>query len=310
VDDYIVAAILLDDVLKESKQKELRDLLLFGSRNHPERLHQVLPYLERKIKERQNWSAEYAFWILRKYSEVYPEKTIHLVDDAAAYLDPEQGYRDPGNATGFLAEIVSAAPEKINEYRQEIKQLQNHPEEYVQQHCSTILGILNDRDYVPAPNPDGSNVDQSIENQIRVDNKKEDLEARSARDRETVEELETLRKEAKEDSVEAVPDEVTTATQTTQEYSRSQKVKQYVKVRADGYCEGCGDPAPFISKTGEPYFHAHHVHELSSGGSDTPDTVIALCPNCHYRVHHGKDGEQYNRRLERILADIEEADEP
>lgn len=114
-----------------------------------------------------------------------------------------------------------------------------------------------------------------------------------------------LRQRAEESAVEEVSTEVSTTT--VQQYSRSSEIKAYVKARADGMCEGCGEPAPFTSKTGEPYLHAHHVHELSAGGSDTPDTVIALCPNCHHRVHHGEDGEEYNRELKRKLDDIEES---
>lgn len=51
-----------------------------------------------------------------------------------------------------------------------------------------------------------------------------------------------------------------------QEYTRSTAVKQYVKARADGVCEGCGASAPFKNSEGEPYLHVHHVHELSKGG--------------------------------------------
>lgn len=117
--------------------------------------------------------------------------------------------------------------------------------------------------------------------------------------------LSSLRERTEESAVEDVPEDVSTSKDTTPEYSRSQAVKEYVKTRAAGVCEGCGEPAPFTSKTGEPYLHAHHVHELSDGGSDTPETVIALCPNCHYQVHHGEDGETYNQELIDILQDIE-----
>lgn len=119
------------------------------------------------------------------------------------------------------------------------------------------------------------------------------------------EDVEDLREEAESDAVENVAKNATTTTRPTPEYTRSSKVKQYVKTRADGVCEGCGEAAPFTSKTGEPYLHAHHIYELSDGGSDTPDTVIALCPNCHYRVHHGKDGDEYNEMLEQKLSKIE-----
>lgn len=116
--------------------------------------------------------------------------------------------------------------------------------------------------------------------------------------------LESLRKKAEEDAEENV--ETTSRSLATKEYTRSNSVRNYVLARADGYCEGCGEPAPFVSKTGDPYLHAHHIHELSGGGSDTPDTVMALCPNCHYRVHHGNDGDEYNQKLKRKLEEIED----
>lgn len=117
--------------------------------------------------------------------------------------------------------------------------------------------------------------------------------------------LNKLRKIAEEDGKSEVPERQRNSSVTT-EYNRSEKVKQYVKARANGECEGCGEPAPFVSKTGDPYLHAHHIHEVSMGGADTPDTVIALCPNCHYRVHHGKDGEEYNQELLSMLQTIED----
>ncbi|WP_312909312.1 HNH endonuclease [Natronosalvus caseinilyticus] len=112
--------------------------------------------------------------------------------------------------------------------------------------------------------------------------------------------LATLRKRAGECASEAV-DPVSATTQT---YEGSDVVKTYVKARAEGKCEGCGEPA-FQNKSGDPYFHAHHINELSDGGPDRPDMVIALCPNCHCRVHHGEDGENYNEKLREWLADIE-----
>lgn len=118
--------------------------------------------------------------------------------------------------------------------------------------------------------------------------------------------VDELREEAEEDAVEQVTQEATTTRYQTAQYTRSTKIKEYVNKRADGVCEACGENAPFTSKTGDPYLHAHHVHELGDGGSDTPETVIALCPNCHYRVHHGEDGEDYNEELIERLADIED----
>ncbi|MCQ4334240.1 HNH endonuclease [Natronomonas sp. F2-12] len=119
----------------------------------------------------------------------------------------------------------------------------------------------------------------------------------AAKDQELVkDDLNELREKAKEDAIESVTKETTTRT-TKSQYSRSTAIREYVMARADGICEGCGDPAPFTSKTGEPYLHAHHIHELSDEGSDTPDTVVGLCPNCHYRIHHGEDGNEFNQEL-------------
>lgn len=114
-----------------------------------------------------------------------------------------------------------------------------------------------------------------------------------------------LRKQAEAAATKEVPQGTTTTQQSKPEYSRSPEIKRYVKARADGACEGCGEPAPFTSTTGEPYLHVHHIHELSKGGSDTPDTVVALCPNCHYRVHHGEDGDDYNDELLEVVQEKE-----
>lgn len=116
--------------------------------------------------------------------------------------------------------------------------------------------------------------------------------------------VEYLRQKAEKESIDEVPHTDTTP-RNTQEYSRSQAIKEYVKTRANGACEGCGDPAPFTSKTGKPYFHAHHIYELSEGGPDSPDSVVALCPNCHYRVHHGEDGAEYNQQLLKTVERLE-----
>jgi 5-methylcytosine-specific restriction protein A len=84
-------------------------------------------------------------------------------------------------------------------------------------------------------------------------------------------------------------------------YMRSAAVRLYTLDRAQGVCEGCSGPAPFVTKAGTPYLEPHHTMRLSDGGPDHPRNVIALCPACHRRVHYGEDGEDYNRRLTDIL---------
>jgi len=87
-------------------------------------------------------------------------------------------------------------------------------------------------------------------------------------------------------------------------YARSEAVKLYALKRAKGVCEGCTNPAPFKSKTG-PFLEVHHVSRRADGGPDHPEHVIALCPNCHRRVHYGVDGDEYNCELKERLKQIE-----
>ena len=88
-----------------------------------------------------------------------------------------------------------------------------------------------------------------------------------------------------------------------------------VKRIADGKCQYCGEDAPFIDKQGEPYLEAHHVKRLADGGRDAIDNVVAICPNCHRKVHVLNDevdtiilegiADQNKSQLERLLGVIE-----
>jgi 5-methylcytosine-specific restriction enzyme A len=88
-------------------------------------------------------------------------------------------------------------------------------------------------------------------------------------------------------------------------YERSRDVRVYVLARSNGKCEGCNAPAPFLRSDGTPYLEPHHLRRLSDGGPDHPAHVIALCPNCHRRVHAGADGKAYNAELDAFMATIE-----
>ena len=72
---------------------------------------------------------------------------------------------------------------------------------------------------------------------------------------------------------------------TSELYERDEKVVQYALRRADGYCQLCDLPAPFLRKDGTPYLEVHHIEYLSNGGDDTIDNVAAICPNCHRKMH-------------------------
>jgi 5-methylcytosine-specific restriction endonuclease McrA len=71
-------------------------------------------------------------------------------------------------------------------------------------------------------------------------------------------------------------------------YSRNADVIQEALERAEGVYEGCNAPAPFIrASDGTPYLEVHHKVQLSKGGDDTVENAIALCPNCHRKMHFG-----------------------
>lgn len=80
-------------------------------------------------------------------------------------------------------------------------------------------------------------------------------------------------------------------------YPRSEYVREFALRMADGVCQGCEEEAPFTNKRGQPFLEVHHLTRQSDGGPDDPENVIGLCPNCHRRVHEGKDGDEYNRKL-------------
>lgn len=88
-------------------------------------------------------------------------------------------------------------------------------------------------------------------------------------------------------------------------HQRSEAVKKYVLCRANGRCEGCGSTAPFLTRKKQPYLEPHHTTRVADGGPDDPAHVIALCPTCHRKVHHGLGGDKYNVELIQRLSIIE-----
>jgi len=83
--------------------------------------------------------------------------------------------------------------------------------------------------------------------------------------------------------------------------ARSERVRSWARARANGQCEGCYEDAPFESRNGQPYLEVHHLAALSDGGADAANNVAALCPNCHSRIEHGKDGEMFNDKIRVVI---------
>jgi len=71
----------------------------------------------------------------------------------------------------------------------------------------------------------------------------------------------------------------------TKSIERDEYIKLYALERANGNCQLCEKPAPFLKKDGNPYLEVHHIDYLANKGSDTIDNVAALCPNCHRKMH-------------------------
>jgi len=69
------------------------------------------------------------------------------------------------------------------------------------------------------------------------------------------------------------------------QHERDPWVTAHAKRRAGGVCQLCKEPAPFMNRQGEPYLEVHHIVWLAKGGEDTPENTVALCPNCHRKMH-------------------------
>jgi 5-methylcytosine-specific restriction protein A len=69
---------------------------------------------------------------------------------------------------------------------------------------------------------------------------------------------------------------------------RNPDVVAEVTYRADGRCELCRKLAPFRrAKDGSAYLEVHHLIKLADGGPDTVENAVAICPNCHRKLHYG-----------------------
>ncbi|MDD5216181.1 MAG: HNH endonuclease [Methylococcales bacterium] len=72
-------------------------------------------------------------------------------------------------------------------------------------------------------------------------------------------------------------------------HKRDEQIKKRAKEIANGICQLCDLPAPFKKENekGElkPYLEVHHVIRLADGGADSIKNVVALCPNCHRKMH-------------------------
>jgi 5-methylcytosine-specific restriction endonuclease McrA len=85
----------------------------------------------------------------------------------------------------------------------------------------------------------------------------------------------------------AKPAKVVT-TQTTEVIERDPKVKAWIIQNAGGLCEYCQEPA-FFKEDGLGYLEVHHLRPLAEGGSDTIHNTVAICANCHRKLHFARN---------------------
>lgn len=79
--------------------------------------------------------------------------------------------------------------------------------------------------------------------------------------------------------------EPSSRTVNTRVFDRDPNIAAYVKQMANGKCQLCEENAPFKDENGKPYLESHHIHWLSNGGLDIIENSIALCANCHRKMH-------------------------
>lgn len=84
-------------------------------------------------------------------------------------------------------------------------------------------------------------------------------------------------------------------------WERDLCVVEATKRRANGICELCREQAPFNKKNGEPYLEAHHIITLAEGGLDSMCNTVALCPNCHKKMHIVKNKKDKEALIEIVL---------
>jgi 5-methylcytosine-specific restriction protein A len=68
-------------------------------------------------------------------------------------------------------------------------------------------------------------------------------------------------------------------------YEANVYVAELAKRRAEGICQLCEEQAPFRDKKGNPFLVPYYVKRLAQGGEDNIENTVALCPNCHTKMH-------------------------
>lgn len=68
---------------------------------------------------------------------------------------------------------------------------------------------------------------------------------------------------------------------------RDRRAKEAHKERVGAICQICGEP-PFETRGGGEFCEVHHIVPLKSGGPDGAPNLLAVCPNCHKKLHYAR----------------------
>ena len=91
----------------------------------------------------------------------------------------------------------------------------------------------------------------------------------------------------------------------TTSFSRDPKVVAWVLKNSNGVCESCDELAPFTKPDGDFYLEVHHLQRLADNGTDTTSNAVAVCPNCHRRLHYANNRDEVlanlYQRIDRLV---------
>jgi len=92
-------------------------------------------------------------------------------------------------------------------------------------------------------------------------------------------------------------------------YKRRKDARDMVLARSGQICEfdGCTGMPPDKDKHGKAILQVDHIQALSDGGSDIPENMIAVCPNCHAAKTHGQNRKILEKRFREIAKKKNEA---
>ncbi|MFJ1796650.1 HNH endonuclease signature motif containing protein [Kitasatospora griseola] len=83
---------------------------------------------------------------------------------------------------------------------------------------------------------------------------------------------------------------------------RLRQAREAVLLRCEGKCEnpGCGGQPDDVTDAGLPLLEVDHIEEIGAGGRDHPESMAALCPNCHAIKSRGRGRDV----LRAVLAEV------